>query len=68
MVSIGLTLIIKKIAKFITKEHIENLQIIITQTKSKCPNCETEFNSTPIYCYNCNTKLIRIPEENAGVK
>jgi hypothetical protein len=23
----------------------------------RCPNCGTEFNSYPIYCYNCNEKL-----------
>ncbi|MFX0080834.1 MAG: hypothetical protein ACFE94_03685 [Candidatus Hodarchaeota archaeon] len=58
----------KRITKVEIEEQMEDLQIIMNQIKSKCPNCGTEFNSTPIYCYNCDTKLILKNEENVGVK
>ena len=68
MVSIGISLILKKITKVKIEEQIEDLNVIISNIRSKCPNCGTEFNSTPIYCYNCNTKLILKSEENVGVR
>jgi len=68
LISIGFSIILKKIIKVKTKERIEDLQVVISNIKSKCSNCGTEFNSTPIYCYNCDTKLILKPEENVGVR
>jgi len=68
MVSIGISLTLKKITKVKIEEQIEDLNVIINNIKSKCPNCGTEFNSTPIYCYNCNNKLILKSEENVGVR
>ena len=67
VVSIGISLILKIIMKVKTEEQIENLNIIVNKIKTKCPNCGIEFNSTPIYCYNCNKKLLK-PEENVGIK
>jgi hypothetical protein len=53
--------------KYINKDknddHLEDLHAVANQIKSKCPKCGTEFDSTPTYCYNCNTKLITKPEE-----
>ena len=68
MISIGGSLTLKKITKGKIEERIENLHVIISNIKSKCPNCGTEFNSRPIFCYNCDTKLILKSEENVGVK
>ena len=68
IVSIGISLTLKRIKKVKTEELIEDLQVVISNIKSKCPNCGSEFNSTPIYCYNCDTKLILKREENVGVK
>jgi hypothetical protein len=68
IISIGFSLILKRIRKVEIQEQMEDLQGIINQIKSKCPNCGTEFNSTPMYCYNCEAKLILKPEENVGVK
>jgi DNA-directed RNA polymerase subunit RPC12/RpoP len=68
VVSIGISLILKNIMKLKTKEQIENLNIIIDKIKSKCPNCGMEFNSTPIYCYNCNSKIALKSEENVRIK
>ncbi|MFX1346098.1 MAG: hypothetical protein ACFFBC_13145 [Promethearchaeota archaeon] len=67
-ISIGGSLILNKIVKSKTEERIEDLHIVVSDIKSKCPNCGTEFNSTPIYCYNCNTRLIIKSEENVGIK
>lgn len=57
MISIGVSLTLKKIKKVKTEELIEDLQVVISSIKSKCPNCGTEFNSTPIYCYNCEIEI-----------
>ena len=64
IVSIGISLILKRIKKVKTEELIEDLQVVISNIKSKCPNCGTEFNSKPIYCYKCSKKLILKSEEN----
>lgn len=66
--SIVFSLILKTIMKVKTEEQIENLNIIINEIKSKCPKCGTEFNSTPIFCYNCESKIILRAEENVGIK
>jgi DNA-directed RNA polymerase subunit RPC12/RpoP len=68
MISIGISLILKNIMKVKTEEQIENLNVIVNRIKSKCPNCGKEFNSTPLYCYNCNSKLLPKTEENVGIK
>ena len=68
MVSIGISLILKTIMKVKTEEKLENLNIIVNSIKSKCPKCGKEFNSTPLYCYNCNTKILLKTEENVGIK
>ncbi len=66
--SLFISISLKKIWKVKTVDHLEDLQIIAYQIKSKCPKCGTEFDSTPIFCYNCNTKLILKPEENVGFR
>lgn len=68
MVSIGISLTLKKITKVKIEEQIEDLHVITSNINSKCPNCGTEFNSTPLYCWHCNAKLILKSEENVGVK
>ncbi|MBY8984624.1 MAG: hypothetical protein KGD65_06145 [Candidatus Lokiarchaeota archaeon] len=47
-----------------TDTQLEDLQIVANQIKSRCPNCGTEFDSVPTFCYNCNSKIILKPEEN----
>ena len=59
--SIGLSFALKVIRR--PKIHQEDLHLIAESIKSKCPNCGTEFNSTPKVCYNCNMKLTRKPED-----
>ncbi|MFX1281321.1 MAG: hypothetical protein ACFFA3_18360 [Promethearchaeota archaeon] len=68
VLSIGLSLILNRITRKKTEEQRENLNIIVNKIKSKCPNCGLEFNSTPLYCYKCNSKIILKHEENVGIK
>ncbi len=64
--SIGLSLILKKFIKVETEPQIEDLLIVASKNKIKCPNCGTEFNSTPKFCYNCNADLTIIIKDNNG--
>ncbi len=55
--SIGLSLLLKKMMKSKMETQIEDLHDIANQNRIICPNCGTEFNSIPRFCYNCNTNL-----------
>lgn len=68
ILSIEISLILKKIRKPKSKERLEDLQIITNRIKTKCPNCGTEFNSIPQFCYNCNIRIIKETEENVGIE
>lgn len=69
IISIGLSLFLKKVSKLMIKTQVEDLYAIASTNKSICPNCGTEFNSIPQFCYNCNAKLIRgIEDNNIGEK
>jgi uncharacterized membrane protein (DUF485 family) len=62
-ISIGLSLVLKAIIKPRAAVKYEDLQLIASKCKSKCPKCGTEFNSNPQFCYNCNTKLTMNTED-----
>jgi hypothetical protein len=62
-VSIGLSLIIKKIIKPKTNSRFKEIIRIESEYKYKCPFCATEFNSKPKYCYNCNNQIGEISDE-----
>lgn len=55
--SIGLSLFLMKIRKLGNKNQLENLQLIEEKNITTCPNCGTQFNSIPQYCYNCLKEL-----------
>ena len=40
-----------RLEKNATNQILDNKPLII------CPKCGTEFDSIPLYCYNCNSKL-----------
>lgn len=64
--SIGLSLLLKKIMKLKIETQIEDLHDIANQNRIICPNCGTEFNSIPRFCYNCNTDLTIRTEDQDG--
>jgi len=64
--SIAFSLILKKVLKFKSETQLEDLSLIASKNKIKCPNCGTEFYSTPKFCYNCNADLTVIIKENNG--
>ena len=64
--SIAFSLILKKILKFKSKTQLQDLSVIATKNRTECPNCGTEFNSTPKFCYNCNADLTVIIKEKNG--
>ena len=54
--SIFLSILLNKIKsarleKKVSEKVIDENPLII------CPKCGTEFDSIPLYCYNCNSKL-----------
>ncbi|MHA2280845.1 MAG: hypothetical protein ACXAC5_08335 [Promethearchaeota archaeon] len=64
LISLIISLSLKKIRKVKIDAQLEDLQIVANNIKSKCPNCGTEFDSTPTFCYNCNSKIILKTEDN----
>lgn len=65
--SIGLSLLLKKMKKYRVETQIEDLYDIASSNKIICPNCGIEFQSIPQFCYNCNTDL-KIGTEDQGEK
>ena len=61
--SIGFSLIINHVWKIIKKEKPTQLLDINKKVVSECPQCGTRFDSKPLYCYNCNAKLIDEKQE-----
>jgi hypothetical protein len=64
--SIGLSLASVKILKYKTTTHKEDLTSLINMSKIKCPNCGTEFESIPKFCYKCNADLSLIIRDICG--
>ena len=64
--SVLLTIILKLIKNLRKEVTLQDFSLIEQQTKSKCPYCGTEFNSIPVYCYNCNKRLIPSLEDKDG--
>ena len=64
LISLVISLTLKKIRKVSSEAQLEDLQIVANSIKSKCSNCGTEFDSTPTFCYNCNSKIIIKPGKN----
>ncbi|MFX0104214.1 MAG: hypothetical protein ACFE75_01830 [Candidatus Hodarchaeota archaeon] len=62
-ISIGLSLILRKIKKLKVETSIEDLHAIASRNKIICPNCGTEFDSSPKFCYKCNTDLTKLIED-----
>lgn len=68
LLSISLSILLKKVRKTKPQAYFEDLENIARSIKSKCTKCGAEFDSSPLYCYKCNTKLVNDQEENARLK
>ncbi len=55
--SIGISYILNKTIRHKSKAQFEDFKKIVEKIKYKCPNCGTEFNSIPKFCYTCNFQL-----------
>ncbi len=47
--------IYKKFQK--SENHEIRLEVLARSNKIKCPHCGTEYESVPLYCYNCLKKI-----------
>lgn len=68
IISIGSSLILKNLKYFKKQINIEDIKLIAREIKTFCPNCGTEFNSIPEFCYKCNRRIIPNNEDNIGQK
>ncbi len=55
--SIGISFVLKKTIRHKGKAQFEDFKKIVKNITYKCPNCGTEFNSIPKYCYTCLKEL-----------
>ena len=55
--SIGISILLNKTIRHKSKAQFEDFKKIVEKIKYKCPNCGTEFNSIPKYCYSCLKEL-----------
>ncbi|TFF87732.1 MAG: hypothetical protein EU550_02730 [Promethearchaeota archaeon] len=70
IIIIVLTILIPKIYQILkpSKEEtkLQELLKMAEENRYKCPNCGATFESKPIYCYRCSTRLI--PQEGEKQK
>jgi len=64
--SIALSLILKFIKNLRKNTKTDNLEQIESLNRSECPNCGTQFNSIPKYCFNCNNLITNELGESIG--
>lgn len=62
-ISIGCSIGLNKILKYIKKDQIEIIDSIVKEGQIVCPNCGIKFESIPKYCYKCN-RILTTPEDN----
>jgi hypothetical protein len=66
MESIALSLILKFRKNLRKNTKTDNLEQIESLNRSVCPNCGTQFNSIPKYCFNCNNLITNELGESIG--
>ncbi len=63
VISIGLSLVLKYFKKPWEMKKQEQFSQNNGKSLMVCPQCGTEFQSIPMFCYNCNTKLVNGEED-----
>ncbi|MHA1670331.1 MAG: hypothetical protein ACTSV5_07090 [Promethearchaeota archaeon] len=58
IISIGLSIVLKKLKKHLKMQKQKQFSPNNKKSLMVCPKCGTKFQSIPMFCYNCNTKLI----------
>jgi len=65
--SIGLSIGLVYFKKRWKMQYQEKFSLIDGKPLIVCPKCGTEFQSIPMFCYNCNTKLINDEDDKTEV-
>ncbi|MHA1372820.1 MAG: hypothetical protein ACTSR7_00855 [Promethearchaeota archaeon] len=65
VVSVGLSLVLKYFKKRWGMQKQEQFSSNNGKSLMVCPKCGTEFQSIPMFCYNCNTKLVNGEDANS---
>ena len=63
--SIGLSIGLSYLKKRWEIQKIEQFSTDNEKSLMVCPICGTEFQSIPMFCYNCNTQLVNGEESNS---
>lgn len=48
--------------------QMHELRKIAEENRKKCPNCGAEFDSSPLFCYKCSTRLNPLENNNQKEK
>lgn len=66
LISIFSGLLLRKIYNHKNKDEESSIiaKDLAGENRSICPHCRTEFESVPLYCYNCSKKIITKDPEN----
>ncbi|MBY9017533.1 MAG: zinc ribbon domain-containing protein [Candidatus Lokiarchaeota archaeon] len=65
VVSVGLSIVLKYLKKPWEMKKQEKFSQDNGKSLMVCPQCGTEFQSIPMFCYNCNTKLVNGDDANS---
>jgi hypothetical protein len=44
--------------------QLQELRNIAEENRAECPKCGAKFESTPLFCYKCSTRLIKEENQN----
>jgi len=65
LISIGLSIVLKYFKKPWEMKKQEQFSQNNGKSLMVCPQCGTEFQSIPMFCYNCNAKIVNGEDANS---